>query len=209
MIAVNDLEWMAGFLEAEGCFHYSKSKHLNVSAGQVQAEPLERLQVMLGGGLGKYVDSRGHANDIHRWSAVHSRAAGIMMTLYPLMSPKRQAEICRALDGWKSQRPAQKLRTHCLQGHPLSGDNLYMHGDKRYCRTCRGYESAIERGWRKAPTWQNRRPGEKINFQCKRGHSLEDKSNLYLWRGKRYCIACRRLKKSEFDEKQRQERLSK
>lgn len=28
-------------------------------------------------------------------------------------------------------------KTHCHQGHPLSGANLYEHGGKRICRTCR------------------------------------------------------------------------
>lgn len=28
-------------------------------------------------------------------------------------------------------------KTHCIHGHPLSGDNLYEHRGKRSCRTCR------------------------------------------------------------------------
>ena len=28
-------------------------------------------------------------------------------------------------------------KTHCKRGHPLSGDNLYLHGGRRHCRACR------------------------------------------------------------------------
>lgn len=30
-----------------------------------------------------------------------------------------------------------KVKTHCSQGHALSGENLYVHRNKRYCRACR------------------------------------------------------------------------
>jgi HNH endonuclease len=30
----------------------------------------------------------------------------------------------------------QARKTHCLRGHPLSGDNLWVRGGKRFCRTC-------------------------------------------------------------------------
>ena len=28
------------------------------------------------------------------------------------------------------------VKTHCPQGHPLSGPNLYLFDGRRYCRTC-------------------------------------------------------------------------
>lgn len=32
---------------------------------------------------------------------------------------------------------ANAVKTHCLRGHPLSGDNLYTGGGQRACRACR------------------------------------------------------------------------
>lgn len=32
---------------------------------------------------------------------------------------------------------AQRARTHCPQGHPLSGPNLYAHNGRRHCKECR------------------------------------------------------------------------
>jgi HNH endonuclease len=31
----------------------------------------------------------------------------------------------------------KKLKTHCKYGHPLSGDNIYIYGTRRHCKTCR------------------------------------------------------------------------
>lgn len=33
-------------------------------------------------------------------------------------------------------------KTHCLRGHPLSGDNLYVHRGRRMCKTCQRARNA-------------------------------------------------------------------
>lgn len=60
-----------------------------------------------------------------------------MMTIYVLMSPKRQAEIASALSQWRMARSLRSHNaTHCLKGHALAGDNLFMAGKYRRCRAC-------------------------------------------------------------------------
>lgn len=39
----------------------------------------------------------------------------------------------------------QRLKTHCLKGHPYSGDNLYVHKGRRHCKTCRREEKRLRR----------------------------------------------------------------
>ena len=34
-----------------------------------------------------------------------------------------------------------RIKTHCPQGHELSGDNLYTHKNGRYCRACRSIQN--------------------------------------------------------------------
>src|SRR5690349_1350424 len=54
--AIADLAWAAGFLEGEGSFQRTgrpgKAGSMLVSAPQVNAEPLMRLQTILGGRVG-------------------------------------------------------------------------------------------------------------------------------------------------------------
>jgi len=194
MITTQQLEWAAGFMEAEGCFHHSK-RQIIIAAAQVKEGPLEKLQAMFGGHLYVKNQKNGNKNKCQVWQETNQRAAEISMTLFCLLSPKRQTEIKLALDRWKTTRNKRYVHA-CPQGHSLSGDNLYTHNNKRYCLQCRSYEEHIRRGWRK-PQWQNRHSGEKQNFQCKRGHALTEE-NLYYWNGKRYCKECRVFKRREY-----------
>src|SRR5258708_40224830 len=71
------------------------AKSPTVQATQVQREPLERLQQMFGGSLNQY-------NGYHRWGLYGTQAAGVLMTLYTLMSPRRKGQIAAALEHWKT-----------------------------------------------------------------------------------------------------------
>ena len=100
---MRDIGWAAGFLEGEGSFQRVKSE--SVRASQLQREPLNRLQQMFGGTIGShkwYSNRRGPVSGFF-WSCHGSRARGIMMTLYALMSPRRQEQIREALDSGPRQ----------------------------------------------------------------------------------------------------------
>lgn len=88
-----DLEWAAGFLEGEGSFdrRTGKKNSGRVQAYQVNFEPIGRLLALFGGAAKKYRQAGWY------WYACGSRARGIMMTLYPLMSARRQEQIRVAL----------------------------------------------------------------------------------------------------------------
>lgn len=93
--AVKDLYWVAGFLEGEGTFGHNKLPNghygVRVVVGQVQREPLDRLARLLGGRI------YWRGDRIHQWVVTGGRARGVMLTLYPLMSPRRQTQIRAAL----------------------------------------------------------------------------------------------------------------
>ena len=44
----------------------------------------------------------------------------------------------------RSNNPASMnaRKTHCVEGHPLSGDNIYTYGSRRVCKTCSKETSA-------------------------------------------------------------------
>ena len=96
---IRDLEWAAGFLEGEGSFYGQEGKggSQNVSANQVNSEPLARLLMMFGGRLMSRPRTTETSNDYWAWSATGPRARGIMLTLFLLLSKKRQDQITKAL----------------------------------------------------------------------------------------------------------------
>lgn len=100
-----ELGWIAGFLDGEGSFSTAGTKNYpceTVGASQVERDPLERLQRALGGTIREKKNSangfggRG-CGMIREWKVYGSRARGVMLTVYPLMSERRQGQIRAAL----------------------------------------------------------------------------------------------------------------
>jgi len=99
---VRDLAWAAGFMEGEGCFR-RQSRCTRLSAKQIGTrEPLERLVAMFGGVIHSVSNEHnrrrgGKARDGWEWTACGARARGVAMTLFPLLSRRRQDQVRRAL----------------------------------------------------------------------------------------------------------------
>jgi hypothetical protein len=110
MITSRDLEWVAGFIEGEGNFSFAQ-KCIRIAVCQVQKWPLDKMQTILGGHVWfMQPRKRGKEQDIYKWSLAGSNAAGLCMTLYPLMSPKRQGQIKEVLAKWKALRMSNKMK---------------------------------------------------------------------------------------------------
>jgi len=100
-VTVRDIEWSAGFLEGEGSFLAGKDGCQRVQADQKHRETLDRLSSCFGG---RVTARRGR--NIWLWKVYGSRARGVMLTLYSLMSSRRQQQIRRALRGEKEAKAA-------------------------------------------------------------------------------------------------------
>jgi len=139
MIDVGELKWLAGFLEGEGSFIATgpRKGQLRVQANQVQLWPLERCVAIIGGNICK-TTGRGKSQPQHLWHINGQRAAGAMMSLYILMSPRRQEQIRKALKAWRARPSACREKMRCPKGHPYSGPNLYRSPNgARECRICK------------------------------------------------------------------------
>lgn len=133
-----DIAWAAGFLEGDGSFGIARV--INITAVQIQLEPLLKLQKLFGGAITGRPTPKGD-KILSRWQVYSGRAAELMMTFYPLMSLDRKKQIQKALKRWRATGPASRDKTHCPQGHVY--DKVYQAKDPtlkiqryRYCRTC-------------------------------------------------------------------------
>lgn len=88
-----ELAWAAGFLEGDGWFQPQP----RVGATQVEWDPIARLVSMFGGAVTHKKPRTATQNHYLEWSVYGARARGVMMTLYPFMSPKRKAQIRASL----------------------------------------------------------------------------------------------------------------
>lgn len=104
---------------------------------------------------------------------------------------RRQRLAAERPEGWE-RRYWQAEKTHCPEGHPYAGDNLYISPTgARGCRTCRNARATAykERFIKNVVPRGNRADWT----HCKHGHELAG-DNLYIApsSGKRSCKTCRR-----------------
>lgn len=112
-----EIAWVAGFLEGEGSFTF-RGRNTCVNATQVQLWPLERLQDYVGGRLAVVTHHRKPQwSTINVWSMSGPSAIGVMMTIYTLMSPRRQGQIDKVLANWRSRPKYNALKETCPKGH--------------------------------------------------------------------------------------------
>ena len=87
-----DIAWAAGIYEGEGsCVRHDMSACATI--GQKDIWLLERMRALFGGSITKPVSSR----VCHDWRVFGARAVGFLLTIYALLSPRRQAQIRRLL----------------------------------------------------------------------------------------------------------------
>jgi len=139
-VPLNELYWIAGFLEGEGSFTRCGGT-IAVNASQVQREPLDRLQKLLSGSINRYMRDEIKGFFYYRWQIYGIKAEELMKILFPIMSPKRQNQISLAL-AWYASRPGRNFRksgrTTCRSGlHQWVPENIEEVYGARYCRICK------------------------------------------------------------------------
>ena len=139
MISPSEINWAAGFLEGEGYFGFD-TDHPRIIAGQVQRWPVDLLMRYFGGTI-RLTHTRKHP--FYLWVLSGHRAIGLMMTLYNLLSPKRQDKIRFVFSEWKSRRPAFRYRRACSKGHEYTKHNTISIKSRigRGCRICKNREA--------------------------------------------------------------------
>jgi hypothetical protein len=86
----HDIAWAAGIYEGEGsCFPNSNTISLVVP--QKDTWILERFRALFGGSIGL-----NRTTGVYRWTVSGARARGLAMTIYGLLSPRRQQQIRKA-----------------------------------------------------------------------------------------------------------------
>ena len=143
-LTVADLQLLAGFLEGEGSFG-QEYRRARVSANQVQRWPLDRCRQLLGGSI--CFSPKSGKNGLYCWHLTGVAGAGLMMTLYPLLSPKRQRQCRTALSVWHTAATANRFRTTCPKGHPYVRQWVRTRG--RFQRICPICLRPQRREWRR------------------------------------------------------------
>lgn len=153
-LSLGEVRWLAGLLEGEGSFGFflNKDPHgiprypvLRISLGMTDEDVVERAAAIMRA-RGRRTYRQGNRKPMHETSVTGSRAAGWMMTLWPLMGVRRKTRIIECLREWNGpsrrvfQREAGKP---CRRGHldwykaPKSG--------RLECRPCKAADKRRRR----------------------------------------------------------------
>ena len=105
-----DIDWLAGFLEGEGCFSIHNKRSApspSISFKSTDYDVARKVANMLDTPL-HGPELRPRAKPIWQCHCVGTRAAEWMMTLWILMGKRRRERIKEILTVWR-QRPTSKL----------------------------------------------------------------------------------------------------
>ena len=95
--SIKDLHWAAGLLEGEGCFTAGTNGSERVHCEMADEAPIKKLQALFGGSVKARKPKKENRKPTFAWWICGSRARGVMMTLYILLSPRRQQRIIEML----------------------------------------------------------------------------------------------------------------
>lgn len=147
-----DIGWVAGIIEGEGSFYINRFKYKNgfknpsitIRVGMTDKDVIDKLEKLTGMGNTVFREIPSHKT-MYYWEVGQQKdAAALMMTLYPLMSERRQGKIRECLTAWRSFQ-YRHLRP-CPQGHDTN-EFVYYNGE-RNCKICKK-ESAARVRWNK------------------------------------------------------------
>lgn len=135
MRKLHEITWIAGLLEGEG---YFGDKPV-IEIPSTDLDTIQKYRSVIGVENSIYVidpptDNHKIAYKIRIGGSI---AIQWMMTIYPLMSSRRKEAIRKAISRWKTQTIQNQQKTHCNNGHLLSGSNLGLNiGGFRVCKIC-------------------------------------------------------------------------
>lgn len=94
-----------------------------------------------------------------------------------------------------SRSARQARQTHCIHGHPLSGENLRIKRDgRRECRACaRAADKRRAPGWKRTRAITDRLAYYGLAKTCRRGHAMDEANTYWAGEGRPMCRACRTL----------------
>lgn len=137
-----NLAWLAGLLEGDGCFTTGSNPGcLRVEAAMSDLDVLEKAQSIAGMGniSGPYNKSGVGSKPMYRWHVTDTKNAyALMAGVYTWLGSRRRSRITELFSMAYEAGPKGLRKTHCVNDHALTDDNVYTAPNgRRSCRICR------------------------------------------------------------------------
>jgi hypothetical protein len=101
----DDLVWLAGYLEGEGCFRTGLDSHgsrrITISVNSTDEDVLSRAAALLGNrNVYKHQPKKANWSLLYETAVSGKAAAELMIILFPLMGKRRKLQIAKAIKVW-------------------------------------------------------------------------------------------------------------
>lgn len=97
-----DIIWLAGLLEGEGCFYANDKGNMIVTVTSVDFDVIDKARTVMGGGL--YTRSREGKQTFRTLTATNKKYAyAVMCAVYPFMMSRRQEKIRECISKFKGE----------------------------------------------------------------------------------------------------------
>jgi hypothetical protein len=116
-ITSQEIGWLAGWLEGEGTFYFTKSKSSPTAIVQVFSVDRDIIEKAARLTKGKiyWIKPRNNSQGGYRLHLESDLAIDIMEMVLPLMGERRTVQIKQALEGWRT-RPNKPIEKLCACG---------------------------------------------------------------------------------------------
>ncbi|SRR5260221_10560408 len=107
MTNMNDIRWLAGYLEGEGCFaaqkdyRYEDIWSIRITVGSIDMDVIIEAACILTLKNPKLYKSYANRKKFYQTRIYGNKAIGWMMTLYPLMGERRKKQIKEVIAIWR------------------------------------------------------------------------------------------------------------
>lgn len=134
---IEDLHWLAGILEGEGCFSTFDGR-INITLGMTDRDVVDRAAVMMRPRSVNELSREPHQT-LYRFGIHGERALAWMLLLCPRMGKRRQAKIDEIITLYCERQGHNRDRTRCKRGHSLTDLNSRIDPTtgSRVCCECR------------------------------------------------------------------------
>lgn len=100
MPAIKDIAWVAGLLEGEGCFSSNKGQPC-IQINMVDLDTIEKIRGIINPNIKICIIEKPNKQVQYKITVGGSLAIQWMMTIYSLMSKRRQMKIKETFDNWE------------------------------------------------------------------------------------------------------------
>jgi hypothetical protein len=140
MTSKEDLYWLVGLLEGEGCFSWNGSPLITLA--MTDLDVIEKARDILLPNRKIYRKERPEKKRkiIYAFTVSGENAIEWMRVLQPLMFLRRREKIAQILDIWDNKKPIEPRgleRAVCAAGHDLTDPKSYTLQDTtKHCKIC-------------------------------------------------------------------------